>query len=43
MPQVEINKTAPNFSLKSFTGQTVTLKDYQGKNTVLLVFNRGFT
>jgi peroxiredoxin len=43
MPQVTINKPSPDFTLKSFTGETVTLSSYQGEKNVLLVFNRGFT
>lgn len=37
-----IGKTAPNFSLQSATGGTVSLADYRGKN-VLLYFQEGLT
>ncbi len=42
MPKVTLNTPAPNFSLKSYTGETVSLADFAGKTNVLLVFNRGF-
>ncbi len=40
--QVELNTNAPDFSLKSFEGETVQLSDFKGKMNVLLVLNRGF-
>jgi peroxiredoxin len=43
MPEVSLNTPAPNFSLKNFAGETVSLVDFAGKANVLLVFNRGFT
>jgi peroxiredoxin len=43
MPRVEIQTPAPDFSLKDFNGQTITLSDFKGKQNVVLVFNRGFT
>jgi peroxiredoxin len=43
MPKVTINKFAPDFTLKSFAGEPVTLSDYRSQKNVLLVFNRGFT
>jgi len=42
MPRVALNAIAPDFSLKSFQGETVELSDFRGKANVLLVFNRGF-
>jgi peroxiredoxin len=42
MPKVAIDKPAPDFSLKNFQGQMISLSEYQGRNQVLLVFNRGF-
>ena len=41
MPKVELQSLAPDFSLKDYHGETVSLGDFRGKN-VLLVFNRGF-
>jgi peroxiredoxin len=42
MPRVSLNQQAPNFSLADFSGNMVSLSDYQGKKNVLLVFNRTF-
>ncbi len=42
MPKVSLNTPSPNFSLKNFAGETVSLADFAGKSNVLLVFNRGF-
>ena len=42
MPDVEINKTAPDFQLPDFKGENVRLSDFVGRKHVLLVFNRGF-
>lgn len=42
MPIVELNTTAPDFSLKDIEGQTVSLSDFRDKAHVVLVFNRGF-
>ncbi len=43
MTQIEVNKPAPDFSLADYNGNQVNLSDYQGKNNVLLVLNRGLT
>ncbi len=43
MPKVSLNTPAPDFELTDFRGQQVRLSDFQGKQQVLLVFNRGFT
>ncbi len=40
--RVELNQSAPDFSLTDFKGNDVHLSNYQGKKNVLLVFNRGF-
>jgi peroxiredoxin len=42
MSRVELNKPAPNFTLKDFSGREISLTDFQNKKNVLLVFNRGF-
>jgi len=42
MSIVELNKPAPDFTLKDFNGKEVNLSDFQGRKNVLLVFNRGF-
>lgn len=33
---------APDFSLENFQGETIRFSDFEGKQNVLLVFNRGF-
>jgi peroxiredoxin len=43
MPQVSLNTPAPDFTLRNFLGEPVSLADFQGKSHILLVFNRGFT
>ena len=40
---VKIDKPAPDFQLKTFDGDAISLADYHGKKNVLMVFNRGFT
>ena len=34
---------APDFTLTAFDGRRVTLSDFQQRQHVILVFNRGFT
>ena len=41
MSKVSLNTPAPDFELADYTGKSVKLSDFRGKN-VLLVFNRGF-
>jgi peroxiredoxin len=41
MAHVVINASAPDFTLADYTGKSICLSDFRGKN-VLLVFNRGF-
>jgi peroxiredoxin len=40
--KVEINTSAPDFTLDDFRGQAVRLSDFKGEKHVVLVFNRGF-
>jgi peroxiredoxin len=42
MARVRLNTRAPEFALKDFHGNQVSLGDFAGKKNVLLVFNRGF-
>jgi cytochrome oxidase Cu insertion factor (SCO1/SenC/PrrC family) len=39
--RVRVGDAAPDFTLESMTGGTVTLSQYRGKKNVLLVFYRG--
>jgi cytochrome oxidase Cu insertion factor (SCO1/SenC/PrrC family) len=39
--RVALGDTAPDFTLLSRSGDPVTLSDYRGERTVLLVFYRG--
>ena len=41
MPRL-IATNAPNFTLDDFQGKPVSLSDFRGQKTVVLVFNRGF-
>jgi peroxiredoxin len=38
----KIGERAPQFSLPTATGSTVSLSDYAGKSKLVLVFYRGF-
>ena len=42
MPQVELDRPAPDFTLADYHGQEVSLSRFKGHQPVLLVFNRGF-
>ncbi len=42
MPQVNLNKHAPEFTLQDYQGNLVSLSHFRGKQNVLLIFNRGF-
>ncbi len=42
MTKVSLKARAPEFALKDFRGNPVSLADFAGKKNVLLVFNRGF-
>ncbi len=42
MPKVDINTTAPDFSLETLDGSEIKLSEFRSKKNVLLVFNRGF-
>jgi peroxiredoxin len=43
MPKVALNTQAPDFVLQDYKGNMVRLSHFQGKQNILLVFNRGFT
>ncbi len=40
--KAQLNKPAPDFTLRDFNGDDVTLSNFYGKRNVVLVFNRGF-
>ncbi len=40
--RVELNATAPDFTLDDWRGQPYHLSDFRGNKHVILVFNRGF-
>jgi cytochrome oxidase Cu insertion factor (SCO1/SenC/PrrC family) len=40
--RVKIGAEAPDFTLESLAGPTVTLSQFRGKQNVVLVFYRGF-
>jgi cytochrome oxidase Cu insertion factor (SCO1/SenC/PrrC family) len=40
--RVKIGQPAPDFTLEDSDGKTITLSDYRGKKSVLLVFYRGY-
>ena len=39
--RVAVGSVAPDFSLRSLAGETVTLSDFRGEKNVVLVFYRG--
>lgn len=41
--QVDVGQLAPDFSLPTIQGETISLADYTGKCNILLWFSRGFT
>jgi peroxiredoxin len=40
--RVQIDQSAPEFSLRDANGQQIKLSDFKDKSNLLLVFNRGF-
>jgi peroxiredoxin len=42
MSKINLFQVAPDIVLNDFTGGVVKLSDYQNRNNVILVFNRGF-
>jgi peroxiredoxin len=40
--RVQLDKTAPDFTLTDADGQKMRLSDFRHNSNVLLVFNRGF-
>jgi peroxiredoxin len=42
LASVEVNKKAPDFETKDYLGNEIKLSNFEGKNNVLIVLNRGF-
>ena len=42
MGKIEINTKAPDFTLETYQGESVTLSQLNEEHNILLVFNRGF-
>jgi len=40
--RVKVGQPAPDFSLEDVSGKAITLSDFRGKKTVVLVFYRGY-
>ena len=40
--RVKVGQPAPDFSLEDVDGRMLTLSDYRGKKSVVLVFYRGY-
>lgn len=41
--RIKVGEKARDFSLQDTDGRSVTLSDFEGKENVYLVFNRGFS
>jgi cytochrome oxidase Cu insertion factor (SCO1/SenC/PrrC family) len=41
LERVSVGEAAPDFTLEAYSGDTVTLSDFQGDKNVVLVFYRG--
>ena len=42
LERVKVGQAAPDFTLEDADGKAVTLADFRGKKTVVLVFYRGY-
>jgi cytochrome oxidase Cu insertion factor (SCO1/SenC/PrrC family) len=40
--RIKVGEEAPDFTLEKQVGQAVTLSDYRGRKSVVLVFYRGY-
>ena len=41
LDRIKVGQPAPNFTLENLDGKQVSLSDFRGKKTVILVFYRG--
>ena len=42
LQRVKVGQSAPDFTLEDVEGKSITLSDFRGKKTVVLVFYRGY-
>jgi cytochrome oxidase Cu insertion factor (SCO1/SenC/PrrC family) len=42
LERIKVGQPAPDFTLEDMDGKNITLSDFRGKKTVVLVFYRGF-
>lgn len=42
LQRVKVGQPAPDFTLEDVEGKSITLSDFRGKKTVVLVFYRGY-
>ena len=42
LQRIKVGQPAPDFTLEDVDGKSITLSDFRGKKTVVLVFYRGF-
>ena len=42
LQRIKVGQPAPDFTLEDMDGKTITLSDFRGKKTVVLVFYRGY-
>ena len=42
LQRIKVGQPAPDFALEDMDGKNITLSDFRGKKTVVLVFYRGF-
>jgi cytochrome oxidase Cu insertion factor (SCO1/SenC/PrrC family) len=42
LDRIKVGETAPDFTLEDAEGKPISLSDYRGKKSVVLVFYRGY-
>lgn len=42
LKRIKLGQPAPDFTLEDMDGKAITLSDFRGKKTVVLVFYRGY-
>jgi len=42
LQRIKVGQPAPDFTLEDMDGKNITLSDFRGKKTVVLVFYRGY-